>query len=262
MNYFLLIASLLFSTFSFAAPKAELWDYWNQSDPQNQQTISHQNWQQFLDQYVIERGTNTLVSYANVSSADQKNLQNYISTMAQLDPRTYNKAQQYAYWVNLYNAITVNLILENYPTSSITKLGGLFSFGPWENEVVTIAGKDLTLNDIEHRILRPIWQDARTHYAVNCASLGCPNLQNTAFSADNTEMLLEKAAKEFINSDKGVLVGNNANNVTLSSIYEWFLVDFSGKEGLEQHLKHYRSDLSVNLNDVKYEYDWSLNQAN
>ncbi|TKF91870.1 DUF547 domain-containing protein, partial [Vibrio sp. F13] len=74
-------------------------------------------------------------------------------------------------------------------------------------------------NDIEHRILRPIWQDPRTHYAVNCASLGCPNLQSQAFTSDNTEMLLELAAAEYINSDKGVLVNNN--QLQLSSIYEW-----------------------------------------
>ncbi|MCV5656507.1 DUF547 domain-containing protein, partial [Escherichia coli] len=84
--------------------------------------------------------------------------------------------------------------------TSITKLGGLFSFGPWDQDVIIINGKSLTLNDIEHRILRPIWQDPRTHYAVNCASLGCPNLQTQAFTAENTQALLESAAKTFINS--------------------------------------------------------------
>ncbi|MCV6039208.1 DUF547 domain-containing protein, partial [Escherichia coli] len=78
--------------------------------------------------------------------------------------------------------------------TSITKLGGLFSFGPRDQDVITINGKSLTLNDIGHRILRPIWQDPRTHYAVNCASLGCPNLQTQAFTAENTQALLESAA--------------------------------------------------------------------
>ncbi|MFX3814465.1 DUF547 domain-containing protein, partial [Streptococcus suis] len=74
---------------------------------------------------------------------------------------------------------------------------------------VVVNGKDLTLNDIEHRILRPIWNDPRTHYAVNCASLGCPNLQAQAFTADNTQDLLDSAAKTFINSSKGVSIQGN-----------------------------------------------------
>ena len=171
--------------------------------------IDHQAWQQLLDQYLISKGDYTLFKYSSVSEKDKLVLTKYLEKLAKTDPLSFNKAQQYAYWVNLYNAITVKLILDDYPVKSITKLGGLFSFGPWGDDVITINGKTLTLNDIEHRILRPIWQDPRTHYAVNCASLGCPNLQHKAFTADNTETLLEQAAKSFINSDKGVLLNDN-----------------------------------------------------
>lgn len=247
----------LFSLHAFAAPKSDLWPYWQQSNQSNTATISHQEWQSFLDRYLVTEGDNTLVKYGSVSAQDKQKLNHYIDTLSSIDPRQYALNEQYAYWVNLYNAITVDLILGDYPVKSITKLGGLFSFGPWEEKVVNVAGKALTLNDIEHRILRPIWNDPRTHYAVNCASLGCPNLQSLAFTSDNSEQLLEKAAKEFINSDKGVLL--STGNAQLSSIYDWFADDFGNKQELIQHLAKYRAELTSLRSKFNYEYDWSLN---
>ncbi|PMN52315.1 hypothetical protein BCT31_14625 [Vibrio lentus] len=260
MKQLLFIVSLLFSTLAWSAPKSDLWPYWNQSNETNQEQVSHQDWQQFLDNYLVKQGQHTLVRYQTVSSSDKTKLKQYISRLEQIDPLDYPKAEQYAYWVNLYNAVTVDLILDAYPIKSITKLGGLFSFGPWGDDVVVVNGKSLTLNDIEHRILRPIWQDPRTHYAVNCASLGCPNLQPQAFTADKTDMLLELAASEYVNSNKGVLVSNS--KLQLSSIYEWFTVDFGTEKQLIQHLDQYRTQPITNTNKISYDYDWSLNQAN
>lgn len=260
MKQLLFIVSLLFSTLAWSAPKSDLWPYWNQSDETNLEQVSHQDWQQFLDNYLVQQGQNTLVRYKAVNTADKTKFNQYIKQLEQVNPLDYSKAEQYAYWVNLYNAVTVDLILDAYPIKSITKLGGLFSFGPWGDDVVIVNGKSLTLNDIEHRILRPIWQDPRTHYAVNCASLGCPNLQPQAFTADKTDMLLELAASEYVNSDKGVLVSNS--KLQLSSIYEWFAVDFGTEKQLIQHLDQYRTQPVTNINKISYDYDWSLNQAN
>tara|TARA_B100001059_G_scaffold196138_1_gene200971 strand:- start:1544 stop:2326 length:783 start_codon:yes stop_codon:yes gene_type:complete len=259
MKPLLVIISLLFSTLAWSAPKSELWPYWNQSNETNSAQVSHQSWQQFLDSYLVKQGQNTLVRYQVVTDTDNTKLKRYIKLLEQVNPLEYSKAEQYAYWVNLYNAVTVDLILDAYPVKSITKLGGLFSFGPWGDDVVSVNGKSLTLNDIEHRILRPIWQDPRTHYAVNCASLGCPNLQPQAFTAGNTETLLEQAASEFVNSDKGVLAKNS--KLQLSSIYEWFDVDFGNREQLIQHLNQYRTKPVPSANKISYDYDWSLNQA-
>ncbi|MGR6841228.1 DUF547 domain-containing protein [Aliivibrio wodanis] len=249
---------LLFSFNAFSAPKSELWDYWDVSNEKNATTISHQYWQQTLDKYLVTKGEFTLFDYENIADADEQILNSYLRQMRRIDPREYKKAEQYAYWVNLYNAITVKIILDNYPIKSITKLGGLFSFGPWGEEVVTVAGKTLTLNDIEHRILRPIWNDPRTHYAVNCASLGCPNLQLKAFTSRNSEQLLEKAAKEFINSKKGTDI--NKDTLILSSIYEWFITDFGTQAKLFEHLKKYRPELETFKGDIRYDYDWKLNK--
>ncbi len=259
MTRFLLLLSALLSFSVFAAPKAELWSYWQQSDLANQAQISHQEWQQLLDRYLVSQGENTRFRYSKVSPADKAKLKQYIQRLATLDPRQYRKAEQYAYWVNLYNAVTVDLILDHYPIKSITKLGGLFSFGPWDQNVLVINGKKLTLNDIEHRILRPIWQDPRTHYAVNCASLGCPNLQAKTFTADNTQTLLDSAAKTFINSKKGVTI--SGDNAQISSIYDWFAVDFGGESQVFNHIRKYAPQYNSFSGRVTYHYDWSLNQA-
>lgn len=258
MSRLTVFSLVLFSFPLYAAPESKLWGYWQQSNENNAAEISHQTWQEVLTEYVSKQGENNLFAYQSVTHTDSAKLDNYLSQMTQLNPLQYSKDEQYAYWVNIYNAITVDLILEEYPVRSITKLGGLFSFGPWDEKVVTINGKTLTLNDIEHRILRPIWQDPRTHYAVNCASLGCPNLQSLAFTAQNSERLLDQAATEFINSGKGAK--QQGNKLIVSSIYDWFSADFAIDGGVRTHLEKYRPELKDAPSKLEYEYDWSLNE--
>ncbi|NIY93954.1 DUF547 domain-containing protein [Vibrio diazotrophicus] len=258
MKRLLAFALLLFSPLSFSAPKSDLWSYWDVSNQQSSTSLSHHKWQAILDIYLISQGEYTLFKYAQVTPSDKEKLTEYLSELSKTDPRELNKKEQYAYWVNFYNALTVQLILDNYPIASITKVGSWFGFGPWDDEIANVAGKPLTLNDIEHRILRPIWGDPRTHYAINCASLGCPNLQPKAFTAENTELLLEKAAREFINSDKGVSYQDD--HLTLSSIYDWFAEDFGNRPQLFEHLSKYRTGVSHYQGDIKYEYDWKLNE--
>ena len=250
---------LLVSASGYAAPKADLWAYWQQSNETNTSTIDHALWQRILDNYLVQQPRQTLFRYRAVTGSDKYDLDRYIRKLAATDPRRYRRDEQFAYWVNLYNALTVQLILDNYPLKSITKLGGLLSFGPWNDKLVTISGKQLSLNDIEHRILRPIWQDARIHYVVNCASLGCPDLQPQAFTAENSEHLLEQGASRFINSAKGVKI--TGSKVRLSSIYDWYRSDFGSREDLARHLNHYRQSPPVRLNRVSYDYNWALNEA-
>lgn len=108
--------------------------------------------------------------YKAVSDTDHQKLKDYLDYLSRLTPVEYPREIQKAYWINLYNALTVDLILQHYPVESITDIGSWYHFGPWDDEVVTASGQPLTLNDIEHRILRPLWEDNRIHYAVNCAS--------------------------------------------------------------------------------------------
>ncbi|PSW15130.1 DUF547 domain-containing protein [Photobacterium sanctipauli] len=250
---------LFFSSLVLAAPKADLWPYWQQHNASSQKVVDHQRWQVLLDKYLVVQPKQTLFRYKAVSDADKYELDRYLRDLGAVDPRQLNRREQFAYWVNLYNALTVQLILDNYPLKSITKLGGFFSFGPWDEKLVTVDGQKLSLNDIEHRILRPIWRDPRIHYAVNCASLGCPDLQPTVFTASNHQALLDKAANRFINSSKGV--SPSGSSTRLSSIYDWYGSDFGSKRQLQAHINQYRQGSPVTLGKVSYDYNWSLNEA-
>ncbi|OEF22968.1 DUF547 domain-containing protein [Vibrio rumoiensis] len=259
MKYLIIFFCSLLSFSTVAAPKADLWAYWNSSNEKSTQVIDHSAWQGVLNHNLTVKGQNHLFGYANITAQDKQALKGYITTLTKQDPLQFNKKEQFAYWVNLYNALTVELILDNYPTKSITKLGGVFSFGPWDKDITTINGKKLTLNDIEHRILRPIWKDKRIHYAVNCASLGCPNLASQAFTSSNTEALLKQAESEFVNSTKGVNIQNGM--VQLSSIFEWYAVDFDGESGVIKYLTQFHPELKQIKKKPSYDYNWALNEG-
>ncbi|HBV75193.1 MULTISPECIES: DUF547 domain-containing protein [Vibrio] len=248
----------LFSFSSIAAPKAELWPYWNVSNEKSTQVIDHSAWQTILDHNLVVESKNHLFRYATMSDKDKQTLHHYLQSLAKLDPRQLNRQEQFAYWINLYNALTVKLIIDHYPLQSITKLGGLFSFGPWDDNITTINKKELTLNDIEHRILRPIWKDKRIHYALNCASLGCPNLASNAFTSSNTEALLKQAENEFVNSNKGVNIHNDT--VQLSSIFKWYAIDFGGESEVIKYLSSFYPSLSQITKKPSYDYNWALNE--
>lgn len=260
------ILVLFFTSTISAAPASDLWPIWDKSNEKSEISVSHTQWNRFLAKYAAYVDTSTetrLVSYSAVTTEDHKALKSYIAMLSDLDPRLLSKDEQFAYWVNLYNAITVDLIIDNYPVDSITKLGGFFSFGPWNQDVVVVSGENVTLNDIEHRILRPIWKDERIHYAVNCASIGCPNLYGKAFDPDHLEDQLESAARTFINSKKGVQF--KQGTLVLSEIYNWYAVDFGNADDLKNHLLKYLEagayeTLKTYTGDIDYQYDWDLNE--
>ena len=266
----LIVAGLLgLTSIVSAAPKAELWQRWSAHDPHSTATIDHQPWNALLQQYVVgsDDGVNRFAYRSLLQSAtDRARLREYLDRMAQIEISRHNREQQRAYWINLYNAITTDVVVADYPVDSIRDIrSGLFSAGPWKLELIEIENEALTLDDIEHRILRPIWQDPRLHYAVNCASIGCPNLQAEAFTAVNTEQLLDRAADQFVNHPRGARVVDG--KLQVSSIYRWFEADFGGSErGVIEHLKRYaRPELLTALQGIDRiaddDYDWSINAA-
>ncbi len=253
---------------AFAAPKAELWPRWEANDSQSSIRVDHSVWAKFLDKYLIvsKSGMANLVRYAGVSPEDKASLAQYIAELGGVPMSKLNRTEQKAVWINLYNALTVQTILNHYPVKSIRKISsGWFSSGPWDLKLVKMEEIELSLNDIEHRILRPIWEDNRVHYAVNCASLGCPNLQPEVFSAENMERLLDKAARAYVNSPRGVdLAGGK---LTLSSIYDWFQVDFGDTDAtMLAHLKKYAAPVLAEKlkryqGRISYQYSWDLNKG-
>lgn len=262
-----LMLSVFLSQLAVAAPDNSPLEFWSSSNENNTNTIDHTAWQTLLDAYLDDKhpsGINRF-NYGAVVTKDRKVMNNYLQQMQQLDPRDFSRAEQKAYWINLYNALTVELILENYPVKSITKLGkSLFGFGPWDDKLLSIQGQELSLNNIEHGILRPYFADNRIHYAVNCASISCPNLSATAYTATNSNQLLEQAAQQYINHSRGVAF--EKDQLKVSSIYHWYKDDFGGNDtSLIVHLIHYADPaLAKRLRnyqgDLEHDYDWELNQ--
>lgn len=209
------------------------------------------------------------VRYASFKRQGHARLKQYIRAIEGTDLARLNRGEQFALLANLYNAKTLDIVLDRYPVKSIKDInlgGGLlgaFGGGPWKAKVVNISGVLLSLDDLEHGMLRPVFRDPRVHYAVNCASIGCPNLQPKAFTGAGLQSQLNAAAGEFINHARGVEVNNG--RVVASSIYQWFNVDFGGNaEGVLSHLRRYgRQQLLQELSRTQkidnYQYDWTLN---
>ncbi|MFH1803983.1 MAG: DUF547 domain-containing protein [Pseudomonadota bacterium] len=261
-----------FSAIVQAAPKADLWPDWQAHDATNDTVINHDRWQAVLDRHVVpqEDGA-TAFDYVAAKRQSRNEIAAYIDDMAAIAIGAYNRDEQMAYWINLYNAVTVLVVLDSYPVASIRDINispGLFASGPWGKKLVTVEGRSLSLDDIEHRILRPIWRDARIHYAVNCASVGCPALAQKVFTGDDLDRQLDAAAVGFINHPRAVRLDEGGTALILSRLYDWYRDDFGRSDrDLIAHLRTFaRPELHAILAQFEdglkvnnYQYDWALN---
>ncbi len=248
-----------------ASPSAELWPRWAEYDAGSTRTIDHSTWDGLLGRYVQVRQVDVnRFNYAEVTESDRSQLQSYLATLSATQISEFNRNEQIAFWINLYNALTVEIVLQHYPVDTIREISySLFSSGPWREKLIKVEGEALALDDIEHRILRPIWKDPRIHYAVNCAAIGCPSLQSTAYRANNTDAMLDQAAREFINHPRAVSI--SYSELRVSSLYDWFEQDFGGNAaGVIAHLNLYagaklRSSLRGQKRIGQYHFDWTIN---
>lgn len=229
-------------------------------------SVDHSSWSALLRRYVVqdEAGLNR-VAYARFKRDGHGQLKAYLSQLQQVAVSSLDRPEQFAFWVNLYNALTIDVVLDHYPVESIRdiRLGGLFAVGPWKAKIAVVEGVELSLDDIEHGILRPLWRDPRVHYAVNCASIGCPNLAAQAYGGARLNAMLEAAAKAYVNSPRGARIRDRG--LVVSSIYTWYGDDFGGSPAaVLRHLEKYaepalRAQLRLGISDDQY--DWRLNEA-
>ncbi len=266
-----LAAGLSAATIVPAAAKTDLAAMFARSTEGSAATVDHAAWSQLLATYVKPGGDGlNRVDYKAFKAEGRAALEAYLVRLQAVDVAALARPEQFAFWANLYNAETIAIVLDHYPVASIKKisLGGTLlsnlTGGPWKAKVVKVAGEELSLDDIEHAILRPIFKDPRAHYAVNCASIGCPNLGTAALTGATLGAQLDAAAKAYINSPRGARV--EGDTLIASGIYEWFAVDFGGETGVLAHLKRYsepalRSKLEGFDAIDDYAYDWSLNDA-
>lgn len=224
------------------------------------------SWTQILAQYAVLQDDGLVrFDYAGLkaSQTDMAALQTYIEDLSNQEPSTFNRAEGMVYWANLYNALTVQIVAQNYPVKSIRKIKSGFLPGPWKKKLVEVEGKNLSLDNIEHDILRPTYKTPLVHYMVNCASIGCPNLQTKPWSAKTLDEDLDIAARAFINSPRGAMIDDG--KLKVSSIYKWFDKDFGGnQQGVLAHLETYADEdlaevLGTRNKIDKFDYDWGIN---
>ena len=212
--------------------------------------FSHDSWNALLQKHVSSTGR---VNYKGFKSELSK-LESYLESLSATPPQSsWSRNEKLAYWINAYNAFTVKLILDNYPTSSITKLKG---GKPWDVKWIKIGTSTYSLNNIENDIIRPRFKDARIHFAVNCAALSCPPLLNQAFTPSQLSTQLNKQARKFVNNPKYNTITPDA--IKVSKIFEWYSSDFGNS--LIDYLNKY-SETTINSGaKIQYlEYDWALN---
>lgn len=249
------------------APNARLIDpVWRERAPAAETTVDHASWGEFLARYLTVRENDAnRVDYAAVTPADRAALGGYIARLEGIDPATLSGPVQLAYWINLYNAATVALVLEHHPVASIREIGsGLFEEGPWSRDVVTVKGRALSLNDIEHGIIRPLWPgEPRIHYAVNCAAVGCPDLVPMPYRGARIEAQLAAAERAFVDDPRGVRRAEGG--LVLSKIWLWYREDFAETEAalltrLRRVATGRAAEALASAEAVeRYAYDWALN---
>lgn len=224
------------------------------------QPIQHNDWDTLLRTHVNELG---LVDYQGII-ADSMRFHRYLNTLRNHHPNQQNwsREERLAYWINAYNAFTVKLIIDNYPTESIKdiKSGIPFINGVFDIEFIEIEGQKYSLNNIEHGIIRPKFKEPRIHFAVNCAARSCPKLADFAYRAEVLDQQLEQVTREFVNGDKNIL---SPDRVQLSKILSWYWMDFKKQyKSRIEFLNKYSEAVQINA-DAKVvfrDYNWRLNK--
>jgi len=252
-----------------AASPAKLSERWLAHDPNSTRRIDHGDWEAFLTRYVRIGPDNVhRITYGQVTPADRSALNSYLAQLSSTPLSQYNRTEQLAFWINLYNALTVRTILEHYPVASIRDIdisGKRLTTGPWDLPLIEVEGQALSLNDIQSRILWSIWRDPRILCAPSCGALSCPNLQPAPFASERLDHQLSQAAMAYINDPRCIKM--EEGQLVVSSLLRGYREDFGGSDrAVINHLMGFAAPrLAMKLQqfdridgDV---FDWRLNDA-
>lgn len=221
-----------------------------------QENKTHETWTELLEKNVDSAGH---VNYQGFID-DKEKFHTYLCALEQQAPKDdWTENEKLAYWINAYNAFTVELIIKNYPVESIKDLGGkLFKINTsWDIKFIHIDGETYDLNNIEHGIIRPDFNEGRIHFAVNCASVSCPKLRNEAYVGSKLDAQLDDQVRAFLRDESKNVVG--AEKAKISKIFKWFSGDFD--VSTVEFINKY-SDVKISEStEIEYmEYDWNLNE--
>ncbi len=257
-----LLVFLLISSTADAAPKSKLIEFWDDSEEASLFDVDHSPWDEILSKYVThhDSGVNRF-AYEKVTKEDKVKLKRYLKSVQMMDPRQLTRARQKAYWLNLFNAGVTLQIVESSPKKSIKEIG---SARLWRKKRFNIAMQELSLDDVEHGIVRPLYKDPRVHFAFSSGTVGSANILHRAFTDDNIEDLLDFNTREFLNHSRGV--NYKKGKLVLSSIFKWYQSDFGEdfsdvKRFLSQYLLEEKLAHLEKNQSVSYDYDWNLNKG-
>ncbi len=227
--------------------------------PSNSFPISHELWDGLLKKYASKDGK---VNYKGFLQ-DSVQFNAYLTLLKSNHPNNkhWNEQERLAYWINAYNAFTVKLIVDYYPVKSIKhiKKGLPFINSVWDIKFIKIEGATYDLNNIEHSILRTKFNEPRIHFAINCASVSCPDLRNEAYTPEQLQDQLSEQAKLFLNNPSKNKI--TTQKIELSSIFSWFRKDFKKNGSLIDFLNIYApTEIDQNAEIDYLDYDWNLNE--
>lgn len=226
-----------------------------------QQPVSHDAFDALLKKHVDDKG---MVNYKGLK-AERPELKSYLSALESNAPNSsWSQDEQLAYWINAYNAYTLDLILEHYPVKSIKDIGSLikipFVSTAWDVKFINIGGEEYDLNNIEHGIIRKEFDEPRIHFALVCAAVSCPKLQRSAFTGDNLEELLTEATKAFL-ADPEKNRFSNGRKAKLSKLFSWYGGDFKKETSLVGYLNQYAPVTLDEKASISWmDYNWALNE--
>ena len=224
------------------------------------QPISHEIWDGLLREHVTPEG---YVDYAGIQR-DSARFEEYIGLLrsAHPSPKTWSRDERLAYWYNAYNAFTVELILKHYPLGSIKDIkSGVPGLNTvWDIKFINIEGREYDLNNLEHGIVRPNFNEPRSHFALNCASISCPSLRNEAYDPGRLDEQLDDQARKFLASDKKNFI--SPERVNVSKLFSWYKGDFTQDMDLIAYLNQYAPvEINADATVEHTEYLWGLNTA-
>lgn len=231
---------------------------------------SHSQWSKILTKIVSASSNSTVVDYIALKNNPLQFLDylKALESVSQKDFQSFNSKQQLAFLINAYNAYTIKLIIDNYPVQSIKDIGGIFS-SPWQKKFIPLLGKKISLDEIEHEKIRKNFEEPRIHFAVVCASVGCPAIRNEAYIGEKLDSQLEDSTINFLKDTKRNRYSEENKTLEISSIFKWYEEDFknhdSGIKGfiLKRITSSSPEKLSQRINETKvtfFDYDWALNK--
>lgn len=211
---------------------------------------NHDLWTQVLKTHVSSEG---LVNYKDLTNSPEPIISYLNEVVAQQPNEQWSHEERMSYWINAYNAYTIKLIIDNYPTTSIKALKA-----PWDQKFIPYNKTLISLNDVEHKILRKMG-DPRIHFAIVCASISCPKLAQEAYTAKALDKQLNQATQHFLNDTSKNTFNEGA--LDISKIFKWFSKDFKASGGVLEFIKTYKTFNSSQKTKLSYKtYNWGLNE--